>query len=174
MRTVWVFAGIAATVLTEAANAQSLGRTAPAHLATVSEFDTAAPVGTPIRLMVMKEVTSRYAKVGDRFRLRVDQPVVVEGKVALPIGATAWGEVVAVAGTNVGGQSGKVATRLLYVETAEGVLPLNGTSEQEGNGNTAGVLIGMRAWGPLALLNHGHNGKLKAGDIITGYVAAGR
>jgi hypothetical protein len=121
--------------------------------------------------MVTKEVTTRHAKVGDRFRLRVDEAVTV-GTTVVPVGATAWGEVTSVAGTGAAGKSGRLGARLLYVDLPSGQLPLSGTRDAKGGGNTAGVVLGMAVWGPLALLNKGDNGKLKAGEIIVGYVGA--
>jgi hypothetical protein len=120
--------------------------------------------------MVTKEVTTRHAKVGDRFKLRVDQAASV-GSTIIPVGATAWGEVTSVATTGAAGKSGRLGARLLYVDLPSGQLPLSGTRDQKGGGNTAGVVLGMMVWGPLALLNKGDNGKLKAGEIIVGYVS---
>ena len=51
----------------------------------------------------------------------------------------------------------------------DGPLALTGDAASQGRKNTAGVLLGAAAWGPLALLNKGNNGKLKAGEIVTGY-----
>jgi hypothetical protein len=120
--------------------------------------------------MVTKEVTTRHAKVGNRFRLRVDEAVTV-GTTVVPVGATAGGEVTSVAGTGAAGKSGRLGARLLYIDLPSGQLPLSGTRDVQGGGNTAGVVLGMVVWGPLALLNKGDNGKLKAGEIIVGYVS---
>jgi hypothetical protein len=128
-----------------------------------------AEPATAVRLMVTKEVTTRHAKVGDRFRLRVDEAVTV-GATVIPVGAPAWGEVTSVAGTGAAGKSGRLGARLLYIDLPSGQLPLSGTRDVQGGGNTAGVVLGMVVWGPLALLNKGDNGKLKAGEIIVGYV----
>ena len=159
--------GAAAVLATTGSIAASQVQQPPADRAPPA----AVTSGTPVRLMVMKEVTTRYAKIGDRFRLRVDEAATIGGT-AIPVGSTAWGEVTSVSGTNVGGKSGKLAARLLYIELPSGRLPLVGTSDASGDSNNAGVLLGMLVWGPLALLNHGDNGKLKAGQILIGYVGA--
>lgn len=123
--------------------------------------------------MVTKEVNSRSAKVGDRFKLRVDAPVMIDGVVAIPVGATAWGEVVTVSGTSAAGGRGQLSLRLLYVDTPFGQVALSGTQGSEGKGNTGGVVLGVLGFGLLGLLNKGGNAMFKAGDIISGYIESG-
>ncbi len=129
--------------------------------------------GAELQLMVTKEVNSRSAKVGERFKLRVNAPLEIEGKVVIPIGARAWGEVVTVSGTSAAGGRGQLSAKLLYVETEWGNLALTGSTGTEGKGNTAGVVMGLLSFGVLGLLNKGHNATLKAGAILKGYVAEG-
>jgi hypothetical protein len=59
--------------------------------------------GTPVELMVTKEVDSQSAKEGDRFKLRVNSPVIANGIAVVPVGATAWGEVTYVNGPGAAG-----------------------------------------------------------------------
>src|SRR5947209_7764093 len=73
--------------------------------------------GQPVQLMVLHEVNSRQAKPGDRFPLRVNAPVLVDGAVVVPVGASAWGEVVAASGTGIAGGRGHVSMRLVRLET---------------------------------------------------------
>jgi len=132
-----------------------------------------APVlaGTPVELMVIKEVDSRSAKEGDRFKLRVNSPVVANGIVVVPGGATAWGEVTYVNGTGAAGNKGRLAAKLLYIDLANGPLPISGSQGTEGKANTAGVVIGVFSFGLLGLLMKGGNAHFKAGDILTGYIS---
>ena len=51
------------------------------------------PAGTPVRLMVLKEINSRTARLGDRFKLRVDEPIYINGAPVVPVGSTAWGQI---------------------------------------------------------------------------------
>ncbi len=123
--------------------------------------------------MVVKEVNSRTAKVGDRFKLRVNAPVSVDGVAIIPIGAPAWGEIISVGASGSAGGGGRLGARLLNVETRWGPLPLSGTRGTEGSSNTAGVVLGVLGFGLLGLLNKGGNATLKAGDIFKGYIAEG-
>lgn len=129
--------------------------------------------GTEIQLMVTREINSRSSKAGDRFKLRVNAPVMVDGAIAIPVGAAAWGEVIAVSGTSAAGGRGHLSVKLLYVDTPTGQVALSGTQGAEGKGNTGGVVLGVLGFGILGLLNKGGNALFKAGDVITGYIADG-
>ena len=134
----------------------------------------AAPVpgGTPVELMVTKEVDSRSAKEGDRFKLRVNSPILANGIVVVPVGATAWGEVTYVNGTGAAGNKGRLAAKLLYIDLPGGPLAISGSQGTEGKANTAGVVIGVFSFGLLGLLMKGGNAHFKAGDILTGYISS--
>lgn len=123
--------------------------------------------------MVIREVNSRSAKAGDRFRLRVNAPVLVNGVTAVPVGATAWGEVISARGSGAAGGKGQLSLRLLHMDTSWGPVPLAGTQGAEGDANTGGVILGVLGFGILGLLNKGGNATFKAGDIIHGYIATG-
>ncbi|HSI17166.1 MAG TPA: hypothetical protein VK980_05310 [Sphingomonas sp.] len=129
--------------------------------------------GTPVRLMVTKEVDSHTAKVGDRFKLRVDEAVKVDGVVVIPVGATAWGEVISAADTAAAGGRGRLGARLLYIDTPGGQVPLSGTQGTEGSSNTAGVALSVWSFGLFGLFVKGGNAHFKAGDILTGYIESG-
>ena len=128
------------------------------------------PPGTPIRLMVVREVNSRTAHAGDRFKLRADEPVFINGVPVIPVGATAWGEIVSVEGNGAVGKGGKLGARLLYVDLPSGRIPLRGEAKDKGDGNGAGVVLAIVGFGILGLLNGGDSARLKAGDLFTAYV----
>ena len=153
--------GFAPSIGGSAASGQTMlpGRAAP------------VPGGTPVELMVTKEVDSRSAKEGDRFKLRVNAPVMTNGVLAVPVGATAWGEVTYVNGTGAAGNKGRLAAKLLYIDLPGGPLAISGSQGTEGKANTAGVVIGVFSFGILGLLMKGGNAHFKAGDILTGYIS---
>ena len=120
--------------------------------------------------MVIREVNSRTAKPGDRFVLRVNSPVEVDGQIAIPVGATATGEVVTVNGTSAAGGKGRLSVRLLTVDTRWGPIRLSGSRGTEGDNNTGGVILGVLGFGIFGLLNKGGNASLKGGELITGFL----
>jgi hypothetical protein len=127
---------------------------------------------TLIRLMVLNEVSTRTVKAGERFVLRVDEPVTVSGVTIIPVGAKAWGEVLDAEGSGAGGKAGTLAVRLLHVEAAGAQLPISGESQTKGEKGTKQVVLGAIGLGilaPFALLAPGNNAKLKAGEIFNAY-----
>jgi hypothetical protein len=139
-------------------------------------IDTPSPhwvQGTDVELMVVREVNSRTAKAGDRFKLRVNAPVVLDGATVIPVGSSAWGEVISAKGTGAAGGKGQLSLRLLHVDTPWGPVRLAGTKGAEGDANTGGVILGVLGFGLLGLLNKGGNASFKAGGIIHASIADG-
>ncbi|BBD98834.1 hypothetical protein SAMIE_1023350 [Sphingobium amiense] len=128
------------------------------------------PAGTPVRLMVLKEINSRTARLGDRFKLRVDEPIYIDGASAVPVGSTAWGEIASVEKNGAVGKGGRLGAKLLYLDLPSGRVPLRGGYADKGDGNGAGVVLAVVGFGILGLLTGGDSARLKAGDSFTGYV----
>lgn len=125
---------------------------------------------TPIHFMVVSEVTTKTHLAGHRFKLRVDKPVVIDGIVVIPVGATAWGEVLAAKKSGNVGKSGSLEAKLLYVESNGLQIPVSGTNNAKGAGGGGETALGILALGPLGLFAKGNNAKIKAGELMTGFV----
>lgn len=125
---------------------------------------------TPIHFMVISEVTTKTHTPGHRFRLRVDKPVFVDGVLALPVGTIAWGEVLAAKKSGNVGKSGTLEARLLYVDVNGYRVPISGSNSAKGAGGGAETALGVLALGPFGLLAKGNNAKIKAGELMTGFV----
>lgn len=125
---------------------------------------------TPIHFMVVSEVTTKTHTAGHRFRLRVDKPVFVDGVLALPVGTIAWGEVLAARKSGNVGKSGSLEARLLYVDFNGYRVPISGDNSAKGAGGGAETALGVLALGPFGLLAKGNNAKIKAGELMTGFV----
>ena len=52
------------------------------------------PQDTPVELMAPSEVSTADAVPGQLFKLRVNKPIEVEGRVIVPVGTPAFGQVV--------------------------------------------------------------------------------
>lgn len=67
---------------------------APANQSAVtSSDDLALPVGTPVYMKLETPISTRTNKMGDRFAGRVTQPVTLNGKTIVPVGAALEGTV---------------------------------------------------------------------------------
>jgi hypothetical protein len=129
------------------------------------------PRDTMVRLMVLNEVNTRKAKPGDRFVLRVDENVAVNGTIVIPVGARAWGEVTDSRKNGAVGKAGQISARLLYVEAGGRQIPLSGEDRSKGAKGGDRVALAMVGFGIFGLLAEGAQGKLKAGHIFNGYLA---
>ena len=125
---------------------------------------------TPIHFMVINEVTTKTHRAGHRFKLCVDKPVIIDGIVVIAVGATAWGEVTAATGSGNVGKSGKLEAKLLYVESRGLQIPISGNNAAKGAGGGGETALGVLALGPLGLFAKGNNAKIKAGELMTGFV----
>lgn len=131
------------------------------------------PKGTLVRLMLTREVNSRDDRAGQRFTLRVDEDVVVDGVTIVPVGAKAWAEVVSADGTGAAGKNGRLNARLLYLEAEGGrQVPLEGERAAKGGSSTGAVVAGLLSFGIGGLLMKGNNATLRAGEIFNGYTTS--
>lgn len=166
---------IAAVAIVMAQVAPAVAQEAKVDIAAGQQMRPAAqsvPEGTAVRLMVLRELTSRTAKSGDRFKLRVDEAIVVNGRTLIPIGATAWGEITTVEKNGAAGKGGALAARLLYIQLEDGNVPLTGDLRNKSSGNGTAVGLAVLGFGLFGLLNAGDSGRLKAGDTFTAYTAS--
>ncbi|KWV91817.1 hypothetical protein [Erythrobacter sp. YT30] len=129
------------------------------------------PRDTPVRLMVLTEVSTKDHQPGHRFRLRVNEPVLVDGREVIPVGAFAWGELLSAEKSGNVGKSGKLSARLLYIEYDGLEIPLDGETQSEGKSGKGETILGVLAAGPLGLFAKGNNAKLKAGEKMTAFIA---
>jgi hypothetical protein len=124
---------------------------------------------TPVELMATYEITSQTAKPGTRFKLRLNKPVVVDGVVVAPVGATAHGEVLSAISSGGLGKNGEMQTRLLYLGIGDIQIPIEGNTSSRGSGaGSAGAALLLT--GVAGLFHRGNNAKIKAGEIMIGYV----
>lgn len=125
---------------------------------------------TPIELMATKEVSTADVSPGTRFKLRVNRPVTVGEKIVIPVGASAYGEVITAEDSGGLGKSGRMTARLLYVQLGNAEIPLDGQTSAKGTGaGSAGVATLFT--GLAGLFHRGNNAKIKAGELLSGFIA---
>lgn len=135
-----------------------------------SQFDEfIIPRDTPVHLLVLSEVTTKTHGAGYRFKLRVNEPVEIDGRVAIPVGAIAWGQVISAEGSGNLGKSGSLEAELLYVEVGGKQVRIDGQTRNEGNSGTAETVMGVLGLGVFGLFAKGNNAKIKAGEKFTAF-----
>lgn len=125
---------------------------------------------TPVELMAPTEVSTASATAGTLFKLRVAKALVIDGRIIVPVGTPAFGEVIAARDSGGLGKSGRMTARLLNIKLGDALIPLEGQVNAKGTGaGSAGVAIVFA--GVAGLFHRGNNAKIKAGEIIAGFVA---
>ncbi|MDJ0642525.1 MAG: hypothetical protein QNJ15_06895 [Erythrobacter sp.] len=137
----------------------------------VAEVFPDIPRDTPVRLMVLNEVSTKDHEPGHKFKLRVDKPVLVEGREVIPVGAIAWGELLTAEKSGNVGKSGKLSAKLLYLDLDGREIPIEGETSSDGKSGKGETILGVIGLGVFGLFAKGNNAKLKAGEKITAFVA---
>jgi hypothetical protein len=176
--------GSVAVVLAMVASQTALAQQAanppvPAAVATPAAMATPAtgttrtiivPRDTPVQLMVWNEVSTKDRGVGYLFKLRVQAPVVIDGATVIPTGATAWGEVTSAQRSGAVGRGGELGARLVGVDVGGRRIRLEGETTTKGHNAKGEVIAAVVGLGVLGLLMRGNNAKIKAGELMTGFI----
>ena len=126
---------------------------------------------TPVHLMVVNEVSTKDHAAVHKFPLRVDRAVVVGGREVIPVGTTAWGELVEASSSGNVGKRGKLSARLTHIDLAGRAVPIEGETTADGKSGKGETILGVLALGPLGLFAKGNNAKIKAGERMTAFIA---
>lgn len=125
---------------------------------------------TPVELMAISEVSTADAKPGTLFKLRVNRAISVDGRLVVPVGATAFGEVLTARDSGGLGKSGQMTAKLLHIKMGDAIIPLEGEATAKGQGaGSAGAAILLS--GVVGLFHRGNNAKIKAGELLSGFVS---
>lgn len=167
-----------APAATAPAPAPAMSAAAPTAVAVVAAPTDTGPcchiaAGTPIRLELTDKVTSRDQKRGDKFGLKLAEPLVVGGIVVLPQGVQGVGEVVDAGSSGMGGAPGKLLLAGRYLTWNGQQIPLRGL-KIGGAGKDHSQLamgVGLAVGGVFGLLVHGGNIEVLAGTQADAKIA---
>ena len=130
------------------------------------------PEGTTVYLEFRDSLSSKTAIEGQRFELRVENDVCVDGNVLIPRGSTAVGTVSAAQKRRMLGRQGELNLVLSYALVNDQRIPLRGSKSQEGKRQVGAVAALAVLAGGLGLLKRGKDVEIPAGTPITGYIDA--
>ncbi|MEZ5499151.1 MAG: hypothetical protein R3E77_06950 [Steroidobacteraceae bacterium] len=128
------------------------------------------PEGTEVALAFVDALSSKTNTDGDRFNLRVDGDVRVNGVVAIPSGAIAVGTVTHARKKGYMGKAGELNVILDYVSVGDRRVKLRANKGNEGDAKVGATVALTVLFGPLGLLKRGHDIDIKPGTPITAYV----
>lgn len=72
--------------------------------------------GTPVVVEMTQMISSTTSRLGDRFPIRLAEPVLVNGATCVSSGATGQGEIIDVAPAGMGGRQAKLVVAARYLE----------------------------------------------------------
>lgn len=125
------------------------------------------PIGTPVALETVGELSSRSQVKGDMIPLRVASDVLVQGTLMVRAGTEAVGQVVDAQAKGAMGMSGRIVIRPLYAKAGGRIIRLSGQSTNAGS-VTAGAVLGTVA---LAMpVFTGRSATIPAGTKFTAMV----
>lgn len=166
----WMMGAAIAALLTGAAQAQDSIRWAAPMTTQQASQTMYFPMGTPIKLTTRTELSTKFNKPGDRVYLEVAEPLVYQGQVVLPRGSLAVGEVARVQRNGHFGKKGKLGMRLLYVQTPNGPLKIDGSASDEGKSGTVVSFATMAVVSWLGFLVHGTSAALPPSTPVDAYL----
>lgn len=129
--------------------------------------------GTLVDLEILQDVSSATNRIGDRFPIRVINPVIVDGAVVIPAGATGVAEVTTASPAGMMAKGGELMVLARYLEVDGRQIPLRGLKlGVRGENNLFVAFVAAQAVGPLALFIKGGNVVFPAGTQAQAKIAA--
>jgi hypothetical protein len=124
----------------------------------------------PLRLSEELTTQGKKLRVGQRFRMSVAEPVIVQGVTVIPVGSPAVGEITDVRNKGMWGKSGHLNARILHVTVDGRQIRLSGAFDDKGVTGTAGVVAAI-AFVPVAgFFMTGTSAKVPMGAMVKGFV----
>lgn len=109
------------------------------------------PNGTPIVVEITELVSTRTATVGDMFPLKLAEPVLLNGTVAIPEGTPGKGQVVDTGKPGMGGKPGKLVLAARYLEFEGRQIPIRalklGLGARDNSGAAVATTIAVGVFG---------------------------
>lgn len=151
---------------------QAVQAAQPAVATIAPSGDNTLRAGTTVSVRLLEELTTerKVARVGQRFRMEIAEPVMLNGKVVLPAGSPVQGEITSVRNKGMWGKSGHITARVLYATVGGRQVRLSGTFDDKGVTGTAGV-VGAIALVPLAgFFVTGTSARIASGSVVGAYL----
>jgi hypothetical protein len=124
------------------------------------------PDGIDVKLVLDETLSSRSNVKGDLFRLKVAEPVIVDGAEALAAGTVVIGEITNAQTKSAFGVSGKLEARTLYAQTPNGTVRLSGRLGQKGKGGTTETVLTYAMIGAISFVVTGKSATIPAGTEL--------
>lgn len=142
----------------------------PAALARAAEplqAQVSIPDGTELSVVTTEEISSKTATEGDPINFKVDEDVVINGKVVIAKGTMAKGIISNASKSGRMGKGGKLSIRVESTNTVDDQkIKLRASKGKEGDDKTGTTVALVVLFGPLGFLKKGKDAKIKEGTKI--------
>lgn len=128
--------------------------------------------GTPVAIEVLEPLNSSLLKRGDKFKLRLAEPVLIDGQTVLTADVEGMGEVIHAEKSRGGGKAGELLIAARYLDHRGLQIRLRGLKMGgSGKDNTGAALATSFALGPFAHFVHGREIVIPAGTLAQAKIA---
>jgi hypothetical protein len=144
----------------------------PDSSATVASVPSAPPgcctltALTPIEFEILTPASSKTSHQGDQIRLRVVEPIQVDGKTVIPAGTEGFAEIIQASPARFGGKAGELVVGAPYLMLGSQRVGLKrlryGSVSGRDNTNTA-MIVSIAAGGLFGLMVGGGNVEVQSG-----------
>lgn len=129
--------------------------------------------GALVAIEIGEPISSKRHKRGDKFALRLAEPLLADGQTVLPAGTPGVGEIIHAASSGGGGKAGELLLAARYLEVDGRRIPLRGfRMGAAGKDNSQGALAASFALGPFAQFIHGREIEIPVGARANAKLAA--
>lgn len=133
-------------------------------------LEIVVPDGTEFVVVTTEEITSKTATEGDPLAFKVLEDVALNGHVVIARDSLVKGVVASAKKSGMLGKGGSLSIRVESAMTVDDQkLKLRSSKGREGDDKTGTTVALTVLFGPLGLLKHGKNAKIKPGTHITVY-----
>lgn len=122
----------------------------PASEATAAAEAQVVPARSEVDIAILADLDSKTAKPGERFRIRLAEPITINGITVVPEGLEGEGEVVHAAKARWGGKAGEMILAARYLTCGTGRIELGWFKLRGAGSNNVGEAIAATAIVPVA------------------------
>lgn len=129
--------------------------------------------GTPVAIRFAETITTKdkQARINDRVRLEVAEPVVVNGVTVIPAGSPAVGELTEVKNKGMWGKAGRLVGRVLSINVNGRTIRTSGTFDTKGgSGTVAAVGVAAVVFAPAGFFMTGKSAEIPAGTVVRAFL----
>jgi hypothetical protein len=132
------------------------------------------PALTVVELEILDDASSRTSTVGQKLRIRVAEPVKVEGRELIPAGTHGFAEVIQASKARMMGKAGELVIGMPYLELRGQQISLKRLryGPSTGKGNDTLTTVAVAAVGIAGLLISGGNIDVSSGTRVNAIVSS--